>query len=113
MFTKRMKICITTGAILGLVCILGAWIRSGFEQDAVYLLAFWYNRLLLGVVIGLASSLLELPKLILRGAGLGFLVSFAFYSATGFYDPLGFVAGAFYGIIIEYVAFRYSTSTES
>ena len=106
MLTKRMKVCIVTGAILGVVCILGAWVRSGFEQEAVYLLAFWYNRLLMGVVIGLAVEELELPRLIFRGAVLGLLVSLAFYSATNFHDPVGFLAGIFYGIIIEYVAFR-------
>jgi len=106
LLTYRMKVCIVTGAILGVVCILGSWIRSGFEQDAVYLLAFWYNRLLMGVVIGLAGKELDLSRLVFRGAGLGLLVSLAFYSATGFNDPVGFLAGIFYGIIIEYVAFR-------
>jgi hypothetical protein len=36
MFTKRMKVCIAAGAILGVFCIVGAMIRSGFERDAFY-----------------------------------------------------------------------------
>ncbi|CZQ99441.1 Hypothetical protein Tpal_2372 [Trichococcus palustris] len=107
MLTKRMKVCITAGAVLGIVCIIGAQLRSGFGRDASYLFAFWYNRLLMGVVIGLAGGNLGLPKALGRGALLGFFVSFAFYSATGFDDVIGFLAGIVYGIIIEYVAVKY------
>ncbi|AHM57786.1 hypothetical protein EAL2_808p02810 (plasmid) [Peptoclostridium acidaminophilum DSM 3953] len=107
MLTGRMKICIAAGAVLGLFCIIGASIRSGFEKDAVYLFSFWYNRLLMGVVVGLAEQVKNLQKAIIRGALFGLLVSFAFYSATGFYDSVGFAAGIIYGIIIEYIAFKY------
>ena len=102
-----MKVSIITGAILGVVCIIGASIRSGFEQNAIFLFAFWYNRLLMGVVIGLLDGKLGLPKVLYRGALIGLLVSFAFYSAIGFGDPVGFIAGIIYGVIIEYVAFKY------
>jgi hypothetical protein len=106
MFTRRMLICIITGAILGVVCIIGAQVRSGFERDAVYLFSFWFNRLLMGIVIGLAWSKLNTIQAIARGALLGLLVSFAFYSSTGFADIIGFIAGIVYGIIIEYAALR-------
>ena len=107
MLTKRMGICIASGAILGMVCIAGAMIRSGFEKDAMYLFAFWYNRLLMGVVIGLVGRTQVMPKAIGRGALLGLLVSFAFYSSKGFDDAVGFLAGIVYGIIIEYISFKY------
>jgi len=106
MFTRRMLICIIAGALLGVVCIIGAQVRSGFERDAVYLFAFWFNRLLMGIVIGLAWSKLNTMQAITRGAILGLLVSFAFYSSTGFADLIGLIAGIVYGIIIEYVALR-------
>jgi hypothetical protein len=106
MFTRRMLICIITGALLGVVCIIGAQLRSGFERDAVYLFAFWFNRLLMGIVIGLAWSKLSTMQAIARGAILGFLVSFAFYSSTGFADLIGLIAGIVYGVIIEYVALK-------
>jgi hypothetical protein len=106
MFTRRMLICILTGALLGVVCIIGAQLRSGFERDAVYLFAFWFNRLLMGIVIGLAWSKLSTMQAIARGAILGFLVSFAFYSSTGFADLIGLIEGIVYGVIIEYVALR-------
>lgn len=104
MLTRRMLTCLITGALLGVVCIIGAQVRSGFTSEAVYLFAFWFNRLLMGLVIGLAPEILQLNKLIIRGAVLGAIVSFAFYSATGFGDVIGFVAGIVYGVIIEYAA---------
>ncbi len=108
-FTQRMKVSVATGAVLGVICIMGAWIRSGLEQEALYLFAFWYNRLLMGVVIGFADGMYDLQKIIGRGALIGLLVSFAFYSSTGFLDPLGFIAGIIYGVVIEYIGFKYGS----
>ena len=104
MFTRRMLVCIIAGALLGILCIVGAQIRSGFAHDASYLFSFWFNRLLLGVVIGLAWGKLNTLQVLGRGALLGLLVSFAFYSSTGFKDVVGFMAGIGYGVIIEYAA---------
>lgn len=112
MITKRLKISIVMGAILGVVCIVGAMIRSGFEKDAIYLFAFWYNRVIIGLVIGLAGGNLAIGKAVGRGALLGFLVSFAFYSATGYSDPIGFSAGIVYGMIIEFTAAKYGNSVK-
>lgn len=106
MFTSRMLVCVISGAILGILCIVGAQVRSGFNHDASYLFSFWFNRLLLGVVIGLAWGKLSTLQVLGRGALLGLLVSFAFYSSTGFKDVVGFIAGIGYGIIIEYAALR-------
>ena len=113
MFTRRMLVCVIAGALLGVVCIVGAQVRSGFANDALYLFSFWFNRLLMGVVIGLAWGKLSTPQAIGRGALLGLLVSFAFYSSTGFQDVIGFVAGIIYGIIIEYAALRLGEKTSS
>jgi len=103
---KRMVIGLIMGALLGVVCIVGAQLRSGFEREALYLFAFWYNRLLIGFVIGIISIHPNLKVVLFRGAVIGFLVSFAFYSATGFDDLMGFVAGIIYGVIIEFVLFK-------
>ncbi len=107
MLTKRMKVSLITGAVLGVVCIVGASIRSDFGLDAAYLFAFWYNRLLMGFVIGLLDGKMGLPKVLYRGAGIGLIVSFAFYSSTGFGDIVGFIAGIIYGVIIEFIAIKY------
>ena len=105
MFTKRMAVSLAAGAILGVVCIIGATIRSGSGLDTVFLFAFWYNRLLLGFVIGLLDGQKKLPYLLFRGAMIGLVISFAFYSSIGFGDPVGFFAGIIYGVIIEGAAF--------
>ena len=105
-FSKRMKVSLLAGAALGVVCIIGALIRSGGSSGAGFLFALWYNRLLMGMVIGLMEDIKETPRLILRGAVTGLLVSFAFYSADGFGDAVSFLAGIVYGVIIELAARR-------
>ena len=105
-FSKRMKVSLLAGAALGVVCIIGALIRSGGGSGAAFLFALWYNRLLMGMVIGLMEDIKETPRLILRGAVTGLLVSFAFYSADGFGDAVSFLAGIVYGVIIELAARR-------
>ena len=105
-FSKRMKVSLLAGAALGVVCIIGALIRSGGSSGAGFLFALWFNRLLMGMVIGLMEDIKETPRLILRGAVTGLLVSFAFYSADGFGDAVSFLAGIVYGVIIELAACR-------
>jgi hypothetical protein len=106
MITRRMLVCMIAGSILGVICIIGAQVRSGFTQEASYLFSFWFNRFLMGVVIGFAPATLKTPAALGRGAILGLLVSFAFYSSTAFNDVIGFIAGIAYGVIIEYTALR-------
>jgi hypothetical protein len=98
---KRLIWGLLLGAILGVLCIIGAQARMPGELSAVYLFAFWYNRLLMGLVIGLFSKPKTLVIGIARGVVLGAVVSFAFFGATEFLDPMGFVAGIVYGILIE------------
>ncbi len=105
-FSKRRKVSLLAGAALGVVCIIGALIRSGGSSGAGFLFALWFNRLLMGMVIGLMEDIKETPRLILRGAVTGLLVSFAFYSADGFGDAVSFLAGIVYGVIIEMAARR-------
>jgi hypothetical protein len=60
----------------------------------------------MGFVIGLLGTELPLSKRLVRGAVIGLLISFTFYSATEFYDLLGFLVGAAYGLIIEFVSYK-------
>ncbi len=110
MWKKRLLVCLISGAALGVVCIIGAMVRFGFEKDFVYLFSLWYNRLLMGAVIGLCPAHKSLPSAILRGAVLGLLVSFAFFATTGFVDFISFGIGVVYGILIEAVAIRVERS---
>ena len=100
---KRLLISLIMGVLLGVFCIIGAQARFGNTLDSVYLFSFWFNRFLLGLVIGLIPHEKILSKALLRGAVLGIIISFAFYSSTDFLDHTGFVVGAIYGIIIELI----------
>ncbi len=104
----RILIGLGTGAILGVFCIIGAQLRTTGQLETLYLFSFWFNRVLIGLVIGLSSKCFTLNKALVRGVILGAIVSFAFYSSTGFADPVGFVAGIFYGIIIEFVLYKFA-----
>ena len=66
----------------------------------------------MGLVIGIAWGQLNTLQAIGRGAILGLLVSFAFYSSTGFEDALGFIVGIIYGVIIEYAALKLGNKTK-
>jgi uncharacterized protein YqgC (DUF456 family) len=103
--SKRVIYGLIIGAILGIFCIVGASLRMPGELSTIYLFSFWFNRLLMGLVIGLFSRPKNIKIGLLRGVFLGAFVSFAFYSATEFKDLMGFLAGVVYGIIIETVLF--------
>jgi len=109
---KRLTISIVAGALLGIVCIIGGSIRaSGFAGSELFLIAMWYNRVIMGLTIGLAGDwqLIEgAANRYLRGILIGLLISAAFFLSTGFQDVLAFFAGLIYGVIIEYVAHRWA-----
>lgn len=89
------------GALLGIVCVIGASIRSGFTADPIFVFALWFNRVIIGLVIGAPWTNSNKTNALIRGGVLGLLVSFAFYSATSFVDPVSFGAGIAYGVILE------------
>ena len=62
---------------------------------------------IIGLVVGAPWVVTSKSKILLRGAVLGLLVSFAFYCATGFKDPISFLAGIVYGVILEAWLIRY------
>jgi len=99
---RRMKEALIGGALLGIVCVVGAYIRSGATASPVFVFSLWYNRVIIGLAVGAPWKEASKSKALLRGAVLGLLVSFAFYSSTGFQDPISFVAGIVYGVILEW-----------
>lgn len=105
---KRLISALVTGAILGVFCIIGVGYRLGYSGNELFLFATWFNRVLMGLVIGLASfKLTKKLNFLFRGVLLGLIVSFAFYVSTSFIDTPGFIAGIVYGIIIDYVATKF------
>lgn len=99
--TKRLKLALIGGAVLGVVCVVGAYLRSGSSASPAFIFALWYNRVIIGLAIGAPWKTTSKNMALLRGATLGLMVSFAFYSATGFADPISFIAGIVYGVILE------------
>ena len=99
---KRMKVSLIGGVLLGLLCVAGAYIRSGFTASPNFVFSLWYNRVLLGLIVGAPWQKRSRGKALLRGGILGLLVSFAFYTTSGFQDPVSFVAGIVYGVILEW-----------
>jgi len=98
---KRLKEGLIGGALLGIVCVVGAYVRSGSSASPLFVFSLWYNRVIIGLAVGAPWQETHRGKALLRGAILGLLVSFAFYSTSGFEDPISFVAGIVYGAILE------------
>jgi hypothetical protein len=76
-------------------------LRSGGTASATFIFALWFNRIIIGLAVGAPWNTTSKSKNLLRGAILGLLVSFAFYSSTGFQDHISFIAGLVYGVILE------------
>lgn len=111
MKNKRLNVSLLAGAALGIFCIIGITVRMGYAGNELFILATWVNRVVIGLVVGLASSYIvkdNLKSILLRGAVLGLIVSGSFYLATNFYDTPGFFMGIIYGMIIDYVATKYA-----
>ncbi len=107
---KRLIISILAGAILGIFCIVGLSIRLGVAGNELFIFATWINRVVMGLVIGLAPYYKiknTTRNIIIRGAFFGLVISGSFYLSTDFKDTLGFFAGIVYGIIIDFIATRY------
>ena len=107
---KRIQISIIAGALLGVLCIVGVGFRVGFSGNWPFLFSMWYNRVLMGVLIGFAGGLKIVKSkfnIYLRGFVLGLLVTSAHAFSTGFRDIPSFFAGLAYGLIIDFLASKY------
>ena len=109
---KRLIISLITGALLGVICIIGGTARAGgFKGNEFFIMGMWYNRVIMGLVLGLAAELKLTSgsaNRYVRGALLGFAVSLAFFLSTGMRDVPALFAGVLYGIIIEFAAYRFA-----
>lgn len=104
--TKRTWLAILTGAILGIFCILGGSFRLGWQGNQMLLFSLWYNRFVMGLLIGLAGEIVIVKgkwNWFIRGACLGLFVSAAYFFTSGAFDWVSFIAGSIYGVIIEFV----------
>ena len=104
---RRLLWALIGGALLGLICVVGAYLRSGGTASVDFIFSLWYNRVIMGLVVGAPWVIVEGRKALLRGALIGLAVSFAFYSSTGFSDHISFAAGIVYGVILEAFLIRF------
>ena len=108
---KRLAIGVLMGGFLGIFCIIGVGLRIGFEDTKLFLFAMWYNRVVMGLVIGLAGGLRIVDSkhnVLVRGFVLGLVVTASITFTSEFRDWPSFFAGLAYGLIIDWVATRYS-----
>jgi len=108
---RRVIIGILAGALLGILCIVGVGWRVGFEGNEMFLFAMWYNRVVMGLLIGLAYDVKIVKSdknFIVRGLILGLVVTLAITFTSEFRDWPSFFAGIAYGPIIDWVATKYS-----
>jgi hypothetical protein len=112
---RRVGIGIATGALLGVLCIVGVGTRlfaGAYLENMLYLFGMWYNRVIMGLLIGLAGGVMfidrenpnSLANAALRGLILGVLVSSGIFLADAYQDVMSLLAGFAYGIIIDIVA---------
>jgi hypothetical protein len=76
-----------------------------------HLIAIWYNRVIIGLAVGLAAEIIlvqdETVNRYLRGLVLGLLISLAAFLSMEQVDVVTFLAGGLYGLATEYVAHRW------
>ena len=109
----RLLISTGLGALFGVFCIIGVSQRSGWgplPNDAVYLTGAWYNRLIMGIMIGLAGEIHFFSEKnyiwesIIRGVVIGTLISISFAFLQQYVTWTYFFAGIAYGLIIDPVS---------
>ena len=106
----RTLISVTLGMILGVICILGVRTRMPANPEpsaTIYLIGAWYNRFIMGIVIGLAGEFhifqnkYRIYESIIRGLLIGAIISVSFAFLQQAITVTYFIAGIAYGIIID------------
>ncbi|MHA1952964.1 MAG: hypothetical protein ACXAAM_04975 [Candidatus Heimdallarchaeaceae archaeon] len=110
---KRLGISTVTGAILGVFCILGAVQRipGNFSDNLAYLMGIWSMRVILGIVIGLAGSIVIFKgekwqpwvNTVIRGILFGLIFAIAILLIDPFKDYSTFAAGIAYGPVTDLI----------
>jgi len=112
---RRIGIAVVVGSLLGVLCIIGVGARiPGQYSNVIYLTAVWYNRVLMGLMVGFAGHVTIIKSeneknyvnAIVRGLIIGLIVSSAtlLLSDTLPLDWLGWFMGLVYGPIIDVIA---------
>ena len=62
------------GSMLGIVCIVGASLRSTEQLSTLYLFSFWFNRVMMGFTFSLLPNVKTSLNKVFIGLFLGFLI---------------------------------------
>jgi len=106
MKTKRIIICTIGGIIAGIICMIGGYFRGFITEITILgLLPFFFNRIMLGFVIGISNLKLHF---LINGALIGLLVSLISSFAIIENSLIAFasfsIAGIIYGVLIDWIA---------
>ena len=113
---NRMTIALVIGALFGIFC---AWATSNAPIPAQwltveFLIYIWYNRLILGFVLGISDNIKIIKSKygnsIVRGAIIGTIVSVILVIIPGWPAISYLFAGTIYGIVIDLIATKFGKS---
>ena len=105
--TRRIKISVGLGVVAGAICLYGTLTSIPGVLTLPILATIFYDRVLLGFVVGIAYGLKIHP--LIRGAIIGAVVSLLIAIPSGITGgALLMGTGVVYGIIIDIVATRFS-----
>lgn len=105
--TRRIKISLALGVIAGVICLYGTMTSIPGVLTIPILATIFYDRILLGFVVGIADGFKINP--LIRGAIIGAVVSLLIAIPSGITGGALLVgAGVVYGIFIDLVATKFS-----
>lgn len=105
--TRRIKISLALGVVAGAICLYGTMTGIPGVLTVPILATIFYDRVLLGFVVGIAGGLKIHP--LIRGAIIGAVVSLLIAIPSGVTGgALLISAGVVYGIVIDLMATKFS-----
>lgn len=118
---KRLIVGTVLGAILGIFCVIGVSLRLPdpvYPNATVYLIGAWYNRVVMGSLIGLAGGIKlyknedNILNSIIRGAIIGAFVSVSFSFLSQAIELTYFFAGIVWGLLNDLITTRLMKTQE-
>jgi hypothetical protein len=107
--TRRIKISVALGVVAGAICLYGTMTNIPGVLTLPILATIFYDRVLLGFVVGIGYGLKIHP--LIRGAIIGAVVSLLIAIPSGITGgALLMGAGVVYGLVIDLVATKFSPS---
>lgn len=105
--TRRIKSSLALGVVAGAICLYGTMTSIPGVLTIPILSTIFYDRVLLGFVVGIADGLKIHP--LIRGAIIGAVVSLLIAIPSGVIGgALLMSGGVVYGIVIDLVATKFS-----